>query len=103
MLLNFNFFSGYPGSIPDKTLWSECSLLKAIQNGTFCNGPKALLQDTVYSEWIMADSGFVNSNYSITPIDLVGRPYGLSKAELRFNYCISRMRVKVEIAIGSLK
>ena len=51
----------------------------------------------------MADLGFINSNYSITPFDLVGRPYGLTKAELRYNYCISRMRVKIEMAIGALK
>jgi hypothetical protein len=51
----------------------------------------------------MADSGYVNSNYLLTPLDLIGRPYGLSKIESLYNYCFSRMRVKVEIAIGSLK
>lgn len=40
------------------------------------------LNDVVYGEWIMADSGFINSHYSLTPIDLMGRPFGLSKPEL---------------------
>lgn len=51
----------------------------------------------------MADSGFVNNNFSVTPLDLIGRPFGLTKVESQFNYCFSRMRVKIEIAIGVLK
>ena len=56
-----------------------------------------------YREFILGDSGYSVSSYLVTPIDLVGRPHGLSSEESYYNYRISRIRCKVEIAIGALK
>lgn len=39
----------------------------------------------------------------VTPVDLKGRPNGLTQKESYYNYRVSRVRCKVEIAIGALK
>lgn len=71
--------------------------------GKYLSGPVTFANGREYREFILADSGYVNCSYLVTPIDLKGRPGGLTKAESYYNYRISRVRVKVEIAIGALK
>ena len=51
----------------------------------------------------MGDSGYNANSFMVTPIDLKGRPMGLTAAESYYNFRVSRVRCKVEISIGALK
>ena len=71
--------------------------------GKYLSGPVTFANVKEYRAFILPDSGYVNCSYLVTPIGLKGCPGGLTKAESYYNYRISRVRVKVEIAIGALK
>jgi hypothetical protein len=71
--------------------------------GKYLTGPVTFVNGHEYREFLLADSGYTNCSYLVTPIDLKGRPGGLSRIESNYNYRISRVRVNVEIAIGALK
>lgn len=72
-------------------------------DGKFLCGSPTFVNGYEYREFLLADSGYTNCSYMVTPIDLKGRPGGLSYEESYYNFRVSRVRCKVEIAIGALK
>ena len=54
-------------------------------------------------EYILADSGFQPTSWCITPFDMKGIEGGMSLEMLNYNKRISKVRVKVECALGYLK
>jgi len=85
-----NFVAGYPGSVHDSRVWNECEISKQIDK---------YLTD---GEWICADKGYALTTHVITPFR--ENYTGLPKSAIhKFNYLLSKSRVKVEHVNGALK
>lgn len=74
----------------------SCIRKQIVTEGKYLSGPVTFVNGREYREFILADSGYLNCNYLVIPIDLKGCAGGLSKAESYYNYIISRVRVKEE-------
>ena len=84
-------------------MFAESLLRSLIVNNQYLAGHSTYVNEKEYREFILADSGYPNCGYLVTPIDLKGRAHGLNADETYYNYRISRIRCKVEISIGALK
>ena len=84
-------------------MFEESVLYQMIKEDKFLAGPTVYVNALEYREFLLADSGYNQCSFLVTPIDLVGRPYGLTPEESYYNYRVSRVRCRVEIAIGALK
>lgn len=97
------FFTAQAGTRPDKSMFATSQLKQLIMDGKFLCGSPTFVNGYEYREFLLADSGYTNCSYMVTPIDLKGKAGGLSYEESYYNFRISRVRCKVEIAIGALK
>lgn len=74
-----------------------------MEAGEFLKGPKQKINGFPFPEVILADSGFRQTEYVMTPYDMTGIVYALDERQVNYNRRLSRARVRVENAIGYLK
>eukprot|EP00794_Sanderia_malayensis_P004948 gene4948-5596_t len=91
--------AGYPGS-DDSRVLRNTLIFHEANNGTFLKTPVFKIKNKTFRPYIIGDSAY-------PPLDWLLKPFPFSndmdRRQRRFNYCVSKARVSMERAFGTLK
>lgn len=94
-----NVCIGYPGSVHDARIFTDCDWLEQMSTGHIMQGPIKEVSGVLIAPYLIGDAAYPLSKFMIKPYPGIN----LSMRQAHFNYILSSTRMSVECAFGQVK